>query len=313
MGWYSQGTQVFDFTENADGTLTFREAGWFTPENANTWVSHIFKAERNADGTFTYYGAASDGILPGTGRGAIDVYKVTLPPAPTPLGGPAPGTPEFPLSDASSRRCATSTAFDRAAVARRGRRGLRFDFRRRGTARVNVDLFRQSAGRSVIGERLIRRFARRTRSFSWDGRGRRVRDGFYVARFSTRTARGRADVRRVALLRRNGRWSIRPQYYRRQSCQLVQAFKLTRPVFGGRRPRALGISFNLLRSAEVEVEVRQRGRVIRRYPKRRYVANRTVRFRMPSRQARRRGDVTVTIRATRTGQTETQTLTARKL
>ena len=38
---------------------------------------------------------------------------------------------------------------------------------------------------------------------------------------------------------------------RRQSCQLVQAFKLTRPVFGGRRPRALGISFNLLRSAEI--------------------------------------------------------------
>ena len=67
MGWYSQGTQVFDFTENADGTVTFREAGWFTPENANTWVSHVFKAERNRDGTFTYYGAASDGRNSGLG------------------------------------------------------------------------------------------------------------------------------------------------------------------------------------------------------------------------------------------------------
>ena len=65
MGYYSQGTQVFDFTENADGTVTFTDAGYFIPANANTWVSHIFKAQRNADGTFTYWGAASDGILPG--------------------------------------------------------------------------------------------------------------------------------------------------------------------------------------------------------------------------------------------------------
>ena len=48
MGWYSQGTQVVDFTENEDGTISFKEAGWFTPENANTWTSHVFKAQRNA-------------------------------------------------------------------------------------------------------------------------------------------------------------------------------------------------------------------------------------------------------------------------
>ena len=79
MGWYSQGTQVVDFTENADGTVSFKNAAWFTPENANTWTSAIFKAERNPDGSFTYWGATSDGILTGTGRGAVDVYKVTLP------------------------------------------------------------------------------------------------------------------------------------------------------------------------------------------------------------------------------------------
>src|SRR3712207_619760 len=98
MGWYSQGTQVFDFTENPDGTVSFREAGWFTPENANTWTSHVFKAQRNEDGTFTYWGATGDGILPGAGRSAIDVWKVTLPPAPVPRGGPAAGTPTFPVS-----------------------------------------------------------------------------------------------------------------------------------------------------------------------------------------------------------------------
>ena len=56
MGWYSQGTQVLDFTENADGTLDFKEAGYFIPASANEWVSHIFKVDRNADGSFTYYG-----------------------------------------------------------------------------------------------------------------------------------------------------------------------------------------------------------------------------------------------------------------
>ena len=48
MAWYSQGTQVVDFTENADGTIDFERAGYFVPENANEWISHVFKvaAER---------------------------------------------------------------------------------------------------------------------------------------------------------------------------------------------------------------------------------------------------------------------------
>ena len=46
MGWYSQGTQVIDFVENDDGTVRFAEAGYFIPENANEWVSHVFKTEQ---------------------------------------------------------------------------------------------------------------------------------------------------------------------------------------------------------------------------------------------------------------------------
>jgi len=94
MGWYSQGTQVVDFVEHADGSFEFKEAGYFIPENANEWVSHVFKVERNADGTFTYFGATGDGIIgAGVGRSAIDVYKVTLPAPPAPLeGARLPGT-----------------------------------------------------------------------------------------------------------------------------------------------------------------------------------------------------------------------------
>ncbi|CAN5745124.1 hypothetical protein BH24ACT25_BH24ACT25_00440 [soil metagenome] len=82
MGWYSQGTQVVDYVERKDGTFEFKPAGYFIPENANTWVSHVFKVERRANGDFTYYGATGDFNLGESGRNAIDVYKVTLPPPP---------------------------------------------------------------------------------------------------------------------------------------------------------------------------------------------------------------------------------------
>jgi hypothetical protein len=88
MGWYSQGTQVVDFTENRDGTVTLEEAGFFIPANANEWVSHVFKTRKNSDGTWTYWGAAADFNLGERGRNAIDIWKVTLPAPPTPAGPP---------------------------------------------------------------------------------------------------------------------------------------------------------------------------------------------------------------------------------
>ncbi len=87
MGWYTQGTQVVDFVENADGTVEFTNAGWFIPEHANTWTSAVFKTRENADGTFTYWGATGDFALGISGRSAIDVYEVTLPAPPAPRAG----------------------------------------------------------------------------------------------------------------------------------------------------------------------------------------------------------------------------------
>jgi len=86
MGWYSQGTQVVDFVEHADGRVSFSRAGFFIPANANTWVSAVFKVRRNHNGTFTYWGATGDFNLGLAGRSAIDIYKVTLPAPPRPLG-----------------------------------------------------------------------------------------------------------------------------------------------------------------------------------------------------------------------------------
>ncbi len=84
MGWYSQGTLVLDFKEKRNGRFKFKEAGYLIPENANTWVSHIFDYEKNPDGTFTYRGATGDFNLGAAGRSAIDVYETTLPAPPKP-------------------------------------------------------------------------------------------------------------------------------------------------------------------------------------------------------------------------------------
>ena len=91
MAWYSQGTRVIDYLERPDGTVEIQETGWFLPENTNEWVSAIFKSEPNDDGTVTYYGAAGDFNLGEAGRNTIDVYRVTLPPAPAPGAGPGVG------------------------------------------------------------------------------------------------------------------------------------------------------------------------------------------------------------------------------
>jgi hypothetical protein len=84
MGWYSQGTQVVDFHEHDNGRLDFEEAGWWIPQNADEWVSHIFRVDLNEDGTFTYWGTAADFNLGNAGRNAVEVYKTTLPPPPAP-------------------------------------------------------------------------------------------------------------------------------------------------------------------------------------------------------------------------------------
>ena len=91
MAWYSQGTHIIDFLERPDGTIEFQETGYFIPENANEWSSAAFKTETNADGTETIYGATGDFNLGEAGRNAMDIWKVTLPPAPQPAAGPGVG------------------------------------------------------------------------------------------------------------------------------------------------------------------------------------------------------------------------------
>jgi hypothetical protein len=84
-------------------------------------------------------------------------------------------------------------------------------------------------------------------------------------------------------------------------------------VFGGTRRTPLGISFRLNQQADVEIVVRQRGRVVARIPKRSYIAGRAIRLRVAARRIRRRGDVRVIMRASRPGRAVEQSLRARRL
>ena len=95
MGWYSQGTQVVDYRENADGTFEFASVGYFIPESANQWVSHVFSCEVQDDGRISYYGVAADFQI-GNGRNAVEVYKATLPPLGAAFDGGAAALSERP-------------------------------------------------------------------------------------------------------------------------------------------------------------------------------------------------------------------------
>lgn len=175
-----------------------------------------------------------------------------------------------PRNDCSSataaqtvERCAATTqSFRTVAVSPRGRR-LRFAFTRLVNRPVTVDVFQVSAGRRVLGQRRIARFTGRTGAFTWNAT--RGSDGLYFARFAIRDERGRPDTRRVSLIRRNGRFALRPEFYRRTSCATLTSFKLERPAFGGSRNRALGIAFRLAREGRVSVEVARGSVVVKRF------------------------------------------------
>jgi len=212
--------------------------------------------------------------------------------------------------------CASRLGFQSAEARQRGKRGLAISFQRLQSAPVGVDVFQHSSGRKVVKERLVARFANKTGSFTWNGKargGRKVKDGFYSVRYTTRTASGQREVRRVALRRVNGRFRARPDFYRRTTCDAVTAFKLQRPVFGGRKGLALGISYRLRSASRAGVVITRNGKTIRRYKTVAQRGGRTLRLSMAA-AGKRRGDYKVTLTVTGDGgQRSVSTLTSRRL
>ena len=55
--------------------LRLPPAGYFLPASANQWVSHVFRVDRNGDGSFTYWAQPRDFSLGAAGRNSVDVYR----------------------------------------------------------------------------------------------------------------------------------------------------------------------------------------------------------------------------------------------
>jgi LVIVD repeat len=312
IGWYEHGTHFLRI--NRDGTID--EVGWFLggggQASAAYWIDErtVYVADyiRGLD-VLRYTGEIP---APGDTSAQPQPQPPSEPPAPPAdqRSGDAPSAP--PAAPAAA--CVDGSGFRSASVRSRGR-GLTLAFRRTSQAPVDVDVFRQSAGRRVFGAQLVARFRGRTADVAWDGtanrRGRRVSDGYYLVRYRTRTAGG-VDTRRVALRRRNGRWSTRPAFERPDGCGLIRRFKLERPVFGGRSARSLGISYRLARAARVRVTVTRGATVVRRFRARNAAAGRTHRLRLGARRLAR-GDYRVRIDARGAGERVATSAVSRRL
>ena len=321
MAWYSQGTQVLDFTENPDGTVTLKEAGFFIPADTNAWVSQIFKAQQNPDGTFTYWGATGDFNLGERGRNAVDVYRVTLPAPPVPADGPGvvgrrelrtPRGVEEITTRSGAPRCVPTTVLGNSTVRPRSR-GRSLLAALRTPSRATVELFQQSSGRRITGERRVARYANRRGGFMIRPR-RRLADGFYFARITARLPTGGLEVKRVALRRVRGRWLPAPSFERRETCGLLRTFKLERPVFGGSTNRAFLAAFRLESDAEVSAVLRDaRGRVRGRFGAKTFRGGITHRLRRTVTRRLPRGRYTLTLTARTPGRSVSATVSGQRV
>lgn len=217
-----------------------------------------------------------------------------------------------PSSDGS---CAAVAGFRSVSARARGR-GLRLSFVRRARRPVRVDVFRSSNGRRIAGPRLVARFGRRARPFTWSGRSARGRgavvDGYYYVRYVLRDGRGGVDIRRITLERRRGRFLARRPFYALASCNLVTIYRLSRPVFGGLGARPLTIAYRLNQDARVAVQVTRGRRTVRRFAARSRRAGATHRLRLRA-TGLRRGAYTVRLTARAGSVTVRRRLSATRL
>ncbi|HEX8206754.1 MAG TPA: hypothetical protein VF587_11910 [Solirubrobacteraceae bacterium] len=227
----------------------------------------------------------------------------------------APGEQPLPESGAGNLQSSGNTANaapvcgSTAGFSRVSARGNRISVVKRQQKPFSVELFRHSKGRRVVDRRVARL---RVRSKSSVTLPKRAASGFYFARIRM-VLPGTDDVRRVALLRRSGRWSVRPDNYMRTSCGALKAFKLERTVFGGTNRVPLRIAYRLPTGVDkVTIQILRGTRVVRT------ITGSTARpqahrYTVPPSIARPGQDVRVRVIVERSGRRVAETLTARRL
>ena len=218
---------------------------------------------------------------------------------------------ENPSGGPPTITCAATAGFKRTGVKPAGR-ALRFTLERNLDQPAVIDVFAVSKGRRVLGNRRVKRFAGKTTSFRWSGKGKKVANGIYFVRYRMKVGAG-TDTRRHVLQRRKGRWSKRPNFYGKASCGIFRSLKLRSAAIGGTTNVPLRIAYRMAQASRVTVTVQRGKRVVRRYKARSVKPGRTVRLQVPTRATARRGDYRVRVVAERSGRTVRATLTTRRL
>jgi PKD repeat protein len=242
-GWYVDDFQV--------DTGTFNDVG-------ETTAKSLAVGPRRK-GTYAYRVRAiySDTATLPSSYGLTNVTVGTDPQNPPPFAvGPLPPAPPPAAS------CSVSTGFRKLKVKPR-KRGLRFTFSRSVTGKVNVSIYRYRKG-DTISQKRVKRFRNRTKSFTWKGRGKRVRNGVYFARITIPTADGKKDTRYVSLRRKKGRFKVRRSFVGRPTCGPLRQFRLGRVVFGGKRRQGLRVVYNVAEAGTVRIQLLRGRRVVRR-------------------------------------------------
>jgi PKD repeat protein len=298
----------FVYVAGPDNRAASQPAGWYiddirvmggTWRSIGTTTTKNFEVFGKAAGTYWYRVKAV--YTGGVETAPSNVEKVTVTRGSPPRGGPA-------------ESCVEPRGFRSLRVTPRGG-GLRVSVKRRLKQRFDVAVIQESRGSTIVRNRRVASFNRRTGSLTWNGRargGKRVASGFYVVRFSMAVPGRQKDVQRLVVQRSRGRFLRRPTFSRRDTCRTLRRFRLSRAVFGGRNRRPLNIAFRLTQPAEVSVEVLRRGRAIRTFAATERAPRVTFKVNIAS-AALARGDYTIRIRVRRGGSTSVATLVARRL
>ena len=297
---YENGTRFLQVTP--DGKMT--EQGYFQPLAGSTSAPHW-----HPNGKVAYLIDYTRGVdvVRYTGDTYVPVNGQVVPtPGAKPGTGGKPGTPA----------CASAAGFESTKVTPRGK-AVTFGVKRRESQPFGVDVFQQSQGPTVVKERLVARFTKKSKGFRWNGTDRKKRklsDGFYFVRFTMKQANGLKDVRRATLERRGGRFRRAPDFYQRIDCGIFKSLKLSSSVFGGRNRVPLGIAYRLnVPARSVKIAVKVGSKTIKTF-KGKGTQNRSVRFTLAPGAVRRGKTVKVVVTPDRAGQaTATYTLRAKRI
>jgi hypothetical protein len=254
------------------------------------------------------------------GRG---IFKLPLPPVaattrsvPQSFFGPAATSNVSPV--AAKRKPATCTRDDgiRTVSAKGSGRSLRLAFTRRKALTLTVDVFQASRGTTILDNRRVALFTKKSKSFTWNGKanrkGRRVVDGIYFVRY-TMKVKGRNDTRRVAVQRTKGRWKLLPAFDSHDQCAVLADAKSERPVYGGTRSRALLTSFRVgPNPAVVSVAVMRGKRTLRKVRPKAVAAGKLYRLSF-SAKTLKKGTYKFVVTGNAGGKKVTRTVTARRL